>query len=62
MDMNTEARDPNNFIKYAKRSAAYQAVDDNIENGMIIGIGSGSTIVYAVKRIKNYMIVINWMK
>ncbi|XP_035707731.1 ribose-5-phosphate isomerase isoform X2 [Folsomia candida] len=35
----------------AKKLAAYQAVDDHIEDGMVIGIGSGSTVVYAVERI-----------
>lgn len=32
--------------------AAYKAVDDFIENNMVLGIGSGSTIVYAVDRVK----------
>ena len=52
MDMNIEARDPNNHIKYAKRMAAYKAVDDNVCDGMRIGIGSGSTVVYVVKRLE----------
>ena len=49
--MNIEARDPNNFIKYAKRKAAEQAVEENIRDGMKIGIGSGTTIVYVVEKL-----------
>jgi ribose 5-phosphate isomerase A len=40
-----------NKIELAKRNAAIKAVDENIGKGMILGIGSGSTVVYAVKRI-----------
>ena len=35
-----------------KEIACIQAVDENISNGMKVGIGSGSTIVFAVKRLK----------
>uniref|UniRef100_A0A1D1YGY6 Ribose-5-phosphate isomerase n=1 Tax=Anthurium amnicola TaxID=1678845 RepID=A0A1D1YGY6_9ARAE len=36
----------------AKRRAAYQAVDENITSeSKIIGIGSGSTVVYVIERI-----------
>ncbi len=35
----------------AKRFAAYLAVDENVKSNQIIGIGSGSTIIYAVQRI-----------
>jgi len=35
----------------AKKLAAYKAVDDHIEDGMVIGIGSGSTVIHAVHRI-----------
>ena len=40
-----------NLIEMGKKSAAIKAVDENIKSGMIIGIGSGSTVVHAVKRI-----------
>jgi ribose 5-phosphate isomerase A len=40
-----------NLIEQGKRNAALKAVDENIKNNLIIGIGSGSTIVYAVNRI-----------
>jgi ribose 5-phosphate isomerase A len=35
----------------AKKNAGYAAVDDWVKDGMVVGIGSGSTIVYAVDRI-----------
>ncbi|KAL1461763.1 hypothetical protein WDU94_013635 [Cyamophila willieti] len=35
----------------AKRVAAYQAVDDHIKNNTAVGIGSGSTVIYAVDRL-----------
>lgn len=35
----------------AKRAAAYRAVDDWVRNKMVLGIGSGSTIVFAVERL-----------
>ncbi|XP_050307853.1 ribose-5-phosphate isomerase [Anthonomus grandis grandis] len=38
-------------IEDAKKLAAYQAVDDHVKNDYIIGIGSGSTVVYAVERL-----------
>jgi len=38
-------------IEQGKKNAALKAVDENIEKDLIIGIGSGSTIVYAVNRI-----------
>ena len=36
-----------------KRIACVQAVDENIKDGMRIGIGSGSTIVFAVEHLKS---------
>lgn len=39
-------------LEAAKKLAAYKAVDDFVKNNMILGIGSGSTIVYAVDRLK----------
>jgi ribose 5-phosphate isomerase A len=38
----------------AKKNASYQAVDDelkNLKSDLVIGIGSGSTVVYAVERL-----------
>jgi ribose 5-phosphate isomerase A len=39
------------LIEKGKKNAAFKAVDDDVKNNMILGIGSGSTIVYAVERI-----------
>ena len=41
----------NELIELGKKNAANKAVEENIEAGMILGIGSGSTVVYAVKKI-----------
>jgi ribose 5-phosphate isomerase A len=38
-------------IEMAKKRAAFVAVDEFVKNGMILGIGSGSTVVYAVERL-----------
>uniref|UniRef100_A0A1A8L0V8 Ribose-5-phosphate isomerase n=2 Tax=Nothobranchius TaxID=28779 RepID=A0A1A8L0V8_9TELE len=35
----------------AKKLAAYAAVDNYVQNNQVIGVGSGSTIVYAVDRL-----------
>jgi len=35
----------------AKLRAAYAAVDHHVKDGQVLGIGSGSTIVYAVQRL-----------
>ncbi len=40
-----------NQITEAKKSAAYAAVDEFIKDGMVVGIGSGSTVVYVAERI-----------
>ncbi len=39
------------LIELGKKNAAIKAVEENVSKNMIIGIGSGSTIVYAVKRL-----------
>jgi ribose 5-phosphate isomerase A len=39
------------LIEQGKKNAAEKAVEDNVKKGMILGIGSGSTVVYAVKKI-----------
>ncbi|MHA1914383.1 MAG: ribose 5-phosphate isomerase A [Promethearchaeota archaeon] len=41
----------NEIIEKGKRAAANKAVEENVKNGMILGIGSGSTVVYAVEKI-----------
>eukprot|EP00055_Hartaetosiga_balthica_P010012 m.41289 g.41289 ORF g.41289 m.41289 type:complete len:256 (+) comp6992_c0_seq1:89-856(+) len=38
-------------VQVAKLRCAYAAVDANIKDGLVLGIGSGSTIVFAVERI-----------
>jgi ribose 5-phosphate isomerase A len=38
-------------IEGLKRDAAYAAVDRYVESGMIVGLGSGTTCAFAVKRI-----------
>lgn len=39
-------------LEKSKELAAFKAVDDYVQNNMVLGIGSGSTIVYAVNRLK----------
>jgi ribose 5-phosphate isomerase A len=40
-----------NLIEVGKKNAAEKAVEDHVKKDMILGIGSGSTVVYAVKKI-----------
>jgi ribose 5-phosphate isomerase A len=40
-----------NLIEKGKKNAAIKAVEENIKVGMVLGIGSGSTVVYAVEKI-----------
>jgi ribose 5-phosphate isomerase A len=40
-----------NIIEIGKKNAAQKAVEENIKEGLILGVGSGSTIVYAINRI-----------
>jgi len=40
-----------NSIELGKKNAAFRAVEENVKKNMILGIGSGSTVVYAVKKI-----------
>ena len=40
------------LVELGKKNAAYRAVEENVKNGMILGIGSGSTVVYAVEKLK----------
>jgi ribose 5-phosphate isomerase A len=39
------------LIEKGKKNAAIKAVDENLKKNMVLGIGSGSTVVYAVQRI-----------
>ncbi|MFX0057604.1 MAG: ribose 5-phosphate isomerase A [Candidatus Hodarchaeota archaeon] len=39
------------LIELGKKNAAIKAVEENVKEGMILGIGSGSTVVYAVEKI-----------
>lgn len=38
-------------IDEGKKAAAYEAVDQHVRSNMAVGIGSGSTIVFAVDRL-----------
>ncbi|XP_027857425.1 ribose-5-phosphate isomerase isoform X2 [Xiphophorus couchianus] len=40
-----------NMAEEVKKLAAYSAVDNNVQNNQVVGVGSGSTIVYAVDRL-----------
>jgi hypothetical protein len=42
---------PTTPIEIAKRAAARAAVDAYVRSGMDVGVGSGSTIVYAIQRL-----------
>ncbi|XP_024882071.1 ribose-5-phosphate isomerase [Temnothorax curvispinosus] len=48
---NSSPRMGGNPIENAKKIAAYKAVDEYVQNNTAIGIGSGSTVVYAVQRL-----------
>ncbi len=39
------------LIELGKKKAAINAVEENIKENMIVGIGSGSTVVYAVQKL-----------
>ena len=41
----------NELIELGKKNAANKAVEENVKKDMVLGIGSGSTVVYAVKKI-----------
>lgn len=46
-----------NLLDDSKRLAAYRAVDENIDfqNNRVIGIGSGSTVVFVAERLGQYL-------
>jgi len=39
------------LVEAGKRLAAFAAVDENVRANMVVGVGSGSTIAYAVERL-----------
>jgi ribose 5-phosphate isomerase A len=39
------------LIEQGKKTAAIKAVEENVKENMILGIGSGSTVVYAIEKI-----------
>lgn len=41
----------NMSLESAKKTAAFKAVDEYVKNNTVVGIGSGSTVVYAVERL-----------
>lgn len=38
-------------LQTAKKIAAFRAVDDHVTNNSVVGVGSGSTVVFAVERL-----------
>ena len=38
-------------VKAMKKAAAEKAVDDYVKDGMVVGLGTGSTAYYAIKRV-----------
>jgi len=38
-------------IEAGKKAAAYAAIDEQVQNNHAVGIGSGSTVIYAVERL-----------
>ena len=42
---------PSSPLERAKRAAARGAVDEYVKSGMVVGVGSGSTIVYGIQRL-----------
>ena len=41
----------NSGIEQGKKAAAFEAVDQHVKSNMAVGVGSGSTIVFAVDRL-----------
>jgi len=38
-------------VELSKKAAGYAAVDEYVKNKMVVGVGSGSTVVYVVERL-----------
>jgi len=54
-------RGTNSDIDFGKKCASYQAVDDWIvRNGMVIGVGSGTTVEYVVDRLAQLVATNEW--
>lgn len=50
--MSTTDAEKKILIEKSKKAAAFQAIDENVDSSVkVMGIGSGSTIVYAVERL-----------
>ena len=47
---------PTSAVEHSKRLAARRAVDEHVKDGMRLGVGSGSTIVYAIQRLVELVI------
>jgi len=55
------AREPKSDTDYGKRAAAYKAIDDWVNrDGMVIGIGSGDTVEFAVDRLAQIIAANGW--
>ncbi|CAN8024458.1 unnamed protein product, partial [Ixodes persulcatus] len=48
------------LVEKAKEAAAQRAVDNHIKNNFVVGIGSGSTVVYAVEHLARRIKENNW--
>ncbi|XP_063707814.1 ribose-5-phosphate isomerase [Culicoides brevitarsis] len=52
LSASSRSSSPNKMsLEDAKKLAAFRAVDEHVTNNSILGIGSGSTVVYAVQRL-----------
>lgn len=51
LKLGSGALETNMSLEQAKQVAAYRAVDEFVTNNCIFGVGSGSTVVYAVQRL-----------
>lgn len=46
-------------LEAAKKAAAERAIKENVTNKMVVGIGSGSTIVYGVSKLAEMVVANN---
>jgi ribose 5-phosphate isomerase A len=49
-----------NLVEQAKKAAAMLAVKETVKNNMVIGVGSGSTIIYAVRELASLVSKNGW--
>ncbi|MHA1734661.1 MAG: ribose 5-phosphate isomerase A [Promethearchaeota archaeon] len=47
-------------VETAKKKAGYAAVDDHVKDGMLLGVGSGSTVAYVAERLGQLVKVEGW--